>query len=234
MKTKILGLLAFAMLLIMCTDDNDLNVTLKMDGSLFVSVTDDSENPIEDTKVKLYIESLEGDLLDAYYTNTNGEVDFGKVLTGTYVINVDTPKVDGIKYNPIKTLQVTSGSSKEITVNVEEYTGKFKLTIYLSDYLGGGPFTNLDVIVVPNELYDSDYTVAELVARAEFSGRTDTEGVVILDIPSNRDFRLIAYKGTYKKNELTFVNLEKDDYKKYTFSLDTSLYDYKSKLISNL
>lgn len=228
MKTKIIGLLAFVLIFIMCTDETDFTQTLKIDGSLSVNVTDSSDNSIENTKVNLYVESITGDLLDAFYTNSNGNVDFGEVLAGTYVVTIDTPIVNGIKYHPVKLLQVTSGSDKKAIINVQEFIGKIKLTINMSSYLGGGPFSNLNVILVPDELYSASYTVADLIEVAEFSGKTDAQGVFTYSIPSDRDFRLIVYNSRKdRKNVLTSLNLLKDELQKLTFSLDTSLYMIK-------
>jgi len=227
MKTKIFCTLLCAILFTMCTDENNLTYTLKMDGRLTVNVKDSSDNSIKNTKVNLYVESINGSLLDAYYTNNKGVVDFGEVLAGTYVVTVDTPAIDGIKYNPLKLFQVTSGSDKNLIINIQDYIGKVKVTINLSSYLGGGPFINLDVILVPNDLYNANLSVLDLISISEFSGKTDSQGIINFSIPSRRDFRLIVYNNRKdRKNALTLVNLSKDEFKKLTYSVDTSMYIY--------
>lgn len=227
MKTKLFGLLGLTTLLfISCSKDNDVNVTLKTDGTLTVKVTDNSNTLLTGTKVKLY-EDFGDDYLDALNTDSKGLVDFGNVISGTYTLVVDTPKVSGIKYIPIKKVQVVSGLDKSVTINVQEYIGTLKVTFTKSTYLGGGPFAGLNVILVPVERYNSSYTINNLIARAEFSGKTDPQGSITFTTPSTREFWLIVYNDRkYRKNALTSFDLSKDELRKYTYSLDTSLVEY--------
>jgi len=223
MKTKLICLLSLAVLFTYCSEDN-IEVTLKTSGGLKVKVVDNEENAIADTKVKLYDASVSNDYIDALMTNTSGIVDFGELLSGTYTLELDTPKVDGIKYIPAKIVQVISGYNKEAVINVQEFVGSLNITVNKATYLGGGPFVGLNVIIVPSDKYSASYTIDNLISRAEFSGETNSQGFIALSIPSSRSFRLIVYNDLkYRKNVLTTVDLEKDELKKLTYSLDTSL-----------
>lgn len=223
MKTKLICLLSLAVLFTYCSEDN-IEVTLKTSGGLKVKVVDNDENAIADTKVKLYDASVSNDYIDALMTNTSGIVDFGELLSGTYTLELDTPKVDGIKYIPVKIVQVISGYNKEAVINVQEYVGSLNITVNKATYLGGGPFVGLNVIIVPSDKYSASYTIDNLISRAEFSGETNSQGFIAFSIPSSRSFRLIVYNDLkYRKNALTTVDLEKDELKKLTYSLDTSL-----------
>jgi hypothetical protein len=224
MKTTIFGLLIAFFLLSSCSKDNDMTVTLKTDGSLTVKLINSDNNAIPDTKVSLYVGSASGSCLDYYTTSSCGSVDFGEVLSGTYYVVADTPKVDGIKYKPGKLIQIPSGVDKDLVINVEDYIGTLRVTITKAAYLGGAAFSNLDVILVPSESYSASYSVTTLIAKAEFTGKTDTQGVVTFTNPSSRDYRLIVYNSRKtKKNALTLVNLAKDELKKLSYSLDTSM-----------
>jgi len=224
MKAKSLYLLITILLLFSCSKDNDMTIILKTDGSLSVKLIDDKSKAIPNTRVSLYVNSSSGSLLDILTTNSNGSVNFGEVLSGTYFVVADTPKVDGIKYKPSKLIQVPSGVSKNLVVNVQDYTGTVSITIKKAAYLGGNPFSNLDVILVPNELYNASYSVTTLIARAEFASKTDAQGVATFTNPSSRDYRLIVYNSRKtRKNALAIVNLTKGELKTLTFSLDTSM-----------
>lgn len=224
MKAITLYFLMTILLLFSCSKNNDITVTLKTDGSLSIKLTDNNENPISGTKVSLYIGSASGSFLDSYITNGKGVVDFGDVLSGTYYVAADTPKVDGIKYKPGKLIQIPSGIDKNLVINVQDYIGTLSVKINKAAYLGGGAFVNLDVILVPIELYNASYSVTTLITRAEFASKTDTHGVVTFTNPSSRDYRLIVYNSRKtKKNALTVVNLSKGELKTLTFSLDTSM-----------
>lgn len=224
MKTIAYGLLTLLLIASSCSKNDDMTVTLKTDGSLRVKLIDNDDKGLSNTKVSLYIGSSSGSCLDYFKTNSRGWVDFGEVLSGTYYVAADTPKVDGIKYKPGKLIQIPSGVDKDLIINVQDYVGSMQVTIKKAAYLGGGPFANLDVIIVPNELYNANYSVATLITRAEFASKTDALGVTTFTNPSSRDYRLIVYNSRKtKKNALTTVNLLKDELKKLTYSLDTSM-----------
>ncbi len=224
MKAMTLYFLMTILLLFSCSKDNDITVTLKTDGSLSVKLIGNNESPISGTKVSLYVGSASGSCLDSYITNGSGVVDFGAVLSGTYYVVADTPKIDGIKYKPGKLIQVPSGIDKNLVINVQDYIGTLSVKINKAAYLGGGAFTNLDIILVPSELYNASYSVTTLITKAEFASKTDAQGVATFTNPSSRDYRLIVYNSRKtKKNALTVVNLSKGELKTLTYSLDTSM-----------
>ena len=224
MKKIIFGILACTSLFLSCSKDNDITVNLITSGKLSVKLSDDQGISIQNTKVKLYDLNIQNDYLEALITDANGKVNFGDVLSGSYVIAADTPKVNNIKYVPQKNIQVISGLDKEIIINVQNYSGDLSLTFKKASYLGGDPFSNLDVILVPSELYNTSYSVATLITKAEFSGKTNSSGIITFKIPSSRSFKLIIYNSRKtKKNAITTYEINKEELKKATFSVDTSM-----------
>lgn len=163
MKIKLIGLLTLTVIFISYSKNNNMNVVLKTDGSLSVKATDNEGKSISNTKVKLYEGVLSSDYLNALNTDVNGEVFLGEVIFGSYTLDVDTPKVNGIKYIPIKPTQIISGLSSKITINVQRYSGTLKRAFKKSSYLGGGFFSGLNAIIEFLEgLYNKVHTARHL------------------------------------------------------------------------
>jgi hypothetical protein len=219
MKTKILSLFALALIASSCNKNNDLTVTLKQSGPLSVNVTNDAGTPLSDVKVKLYVSDSEDPYLDAINTDKNGNVNFGEVNSGSYSVVLDTPKVNGIKYMPVKEIQVVSGSKKEVKINVQEYIGTVNFTFYQDNYPTNPAFSGLNVILVAYNYGSS--TLAYKIQKAEYSGKTNASGKISFKIPSSRTFQLVVYNDSKtNSNSITYFSVYKDDNINQSYYLD--------------
>ena len=194
MKKLLIIFLALVLITMSCTKSSDnLTVTLKLSGKLSATVIDNTGKGIANVKVAIYDEMSRNNL-DEVKTDGNGFVNFGELNEGTYTISVDTPKVNGIKYHPYKTVQVISASTKNVVINVLEYSGTLNLTFYNESssypYLS---YSGLNVILVSDDVISYNDMIASLIKKAEFTGKTDTDGKIAFALPSGRNFYIIAY-----------------------------------------
>jgi hypothetical protein len=218
---KILLFIVFILLLGSCQKDN-ITVTLKTSGTLSVIVTDNNKNPLINQNVRLYTyySSMSSNLLDNIKTNSNGEVNFGEVTEGTYTVVIDTPKVNGIKYLPIKTVQVLSGSGKTLTINVQEYSGTLNIKVVDNN---NNALSGYNVILIASENFNSSDNINTKINKAEFRSTTNTSGLAVFQIPSSRDFYFIAYDNSKTHiSSYNYAYVEKDG----TISETAEIYIY--------
>lgn len=177
-----------------CQKD-EITVKLRTSGTLSVKVVDNNKQAMANEKVGLYTYYSSGttttsSLLDKIATNSNGEVNFGELAEGSYTLVVDTPKVNGVKYLPIKPIQVLSNINKSVTINVQEYTGTIKINLTNSN---NNPLANYNVILIPSEKYNSSDNVNTCISKAEFRSTSNSAGQATFQVPSSRDFVIMVY-----------------------------------------
>lgn len=177
-----------------CDKTDDMTVYLKTSGRLTTKLVDNNGTAINNTNVKLY-EFYNSDyssssiLLDEMKTDSKGIVDFGDLNAHSYTLVVDTPKVSGIKYLPVKTVQVVSATNKDVVINVQDYVG----TLNLNFKMDNSALSGLNLLIIPYESYSYYESLSYLKNKAEFSGVTDYKGDISFALPSGRHFRIIAY-----------------------------------------
>lgn len=223
MKSKLFILFALSLFFFSC-QDNDLTVTLKQSGNLSVKITDNKSKALSNVKVKLYSGdgSTSYSMLDALTSGADGVVNFGELNYGSYTLVVDTPKVDGIKYLPMKTVQVISGSSKQVSINVQEYVGTLKIIFSKYSYTDYSTtlYSGLNVLLVPYEDYTYSSTLDIYMQAAEFISKADATGTVNFKIPSDRTYYVIIYDDNLKKEVLGYIYVDKDE----SVKLNTLIY----------
>ena len=200
---------------------------IKDSGTLTVKLVDNNNSPLPDIKIKLYNQqspiydvksnliNLYGSILDDGKTDNNGVVNFGELNAGTYYIEADTPKVNGVKYHPQKAFQVIANHSKKITINVEEYTGTLQMLFLNLTNLT--PFQDLTVLLVPSENYISNSTIDNYTTLAEYNTTTDASGYVTFKLPSDRFFYVIVYPADKSFQQYYLIVVSKDETYKNTF-----------------
>jgi hypothetical protein len=222
MKTRFFIALALGFIALSCTKEaDDLTVTLKNSGTLSVKLVDNEGGTISDTKIRLYESTAESYSynIDELYTDNNGFVNFGEVTSGTYILIADTPKVNDIKYMPVKIVQVLTGSDKQVTINVEEYVGtaNLKFVEYVDyNYVG---YSNLNVILVPYEKVNYYDSLETFIGAAEYTGVTDSEGKLSFTIPSSRVYYLIVYDENKNYDKLNYISVSKGEIVSDTYSV---------------
>ncbi len=203
MKKLILFLLiAFVAILISCQKDS-ITVVLKLSGNLNVQIIDSTGKSYPNVKVHLYTfysyssgGSSYSDELDLQKTDSKGSIAFGTIQQGTYYVVSDTIRVGNKIYAPSKTVQILSGETKSLVINVQEYTGTFKLQI--SIYTNGLYDTinrkNLRVALIRYTDYNSRLNRQAVINRAVAIQNSDGNGMVEFDnIPSNISYYPYVY-----------------------------------------
>lgn len=215
---KNLYLIIAAVIFFCSCQKDEITVKLKMSGTLSVKVVDNNKQALANQKVKLYYGSTSSSPLDKIVTNSNGEVNFGELNDGTYYVVVDTPKVNGIKYLPVKPVQVISGSNKSVTINVQEYSGTVKITVI--NYSTYNPLANYNVILIPYEKFSSSDNNTVCISKAEFTAITNTAGQVTFQIPSSREFVLMVYDNTKTNVDKShYINVDQEEIQTTTIQM---------------
>ncbi len=186
-----------------CQKD-EITVNLKQSGSLNVLVADSSGNKFNKVKVSIYSyeliisssnSSLSGAELDEKRTDNNGNISFGELSAGDYVLLADTVKIGAKKYYIVKPVQIISGSTKNIILNPMEYVGTVKINISLitSGIISNIPsLSTLKVALVNYSDYNASFNRQKVISRAVDIQNCDVNGnVVFNNLPS--DIPYLAY-----------------------------------------
>jgi len=203
MKKLILFLLfAIVAVFIGCQKDS-ITVVLKLSGNLNVQIIDSTGKSLPNVRVHLYTYysssssgSSYSEELDLQKTDNNGNIDFGSLQAGTYYVVSDTLRIGKKIYAPSKAVQILSGEKRSLVINVQEYTGTFKLQI--SIYTNGLYDTlnrkNLLVALVPYSDYNSRLKRQAVLNKAVAIKSFDEYGMVEFDnIPSNIQYYSYVY-----------------------------------------
>jgi len=222
MKKVLFIFLSVAIISISCTKTDNLTVTLKQSANLSATITDNTGKGIANTNVKLYDELGQG-ILTQLKTDVNGNVNFGEVNDGSYNLEVDSPKINNIKYNPSKLIQVISASPKNVVINVQDYVGTYNLTFTNTANNPGTVYANLNAILVPVEIYNYNDLLAIQKSKAEFSGKADADGKLSFTIPSDRYFELVVFEnGNTNYSDLYEMSLSKGEIQNSFFDVNLS------------
>lgn len=201
---SLLATLLVATLLWSCSDETDLTITLKESGTLKIELTQDA-NPVAGAMVYLIPEMNVPDkaisntyidyAIDFKETNANGLVDFGEVNAGNYTIITEGVTVSDLVYNPIRIVQVISGSEKKFSIETLDYTGSIKLTVLKYDNITYEyiPNSGLKVAILPEEDLYSTNTIEEAIDIAYVEKTTGSDGILIFDLPSGYYYYAIFY-----------------------------------------
>jgi 5-hydroxyisourate hydrolase-like protein (transthyretin family) len=213
-----------------CTKKQELDITMtqKMDGNLKVKLVNTAGSPLADVKLKLYEDY--GSFIDELKTGSDGYVDFGPVLVGTYKVSFEDILIgtNNKKYTGYKIIQVINGTSKDVTINPEEYVGTFKVKVYNNDdYYNPVPYANVNIALIR---YDD---ASELESSATFntisalfvggSQKTDANGnITFTNVPTG------VYNVFFYLNTTQFlfdyytIDLSKDETVSRSYSYEPS------------
>jgi hypothetical protein len=199
-KTLILVLLAFTALTSCEKDEktefpDEITINQKNieSGTLSVTLKDGSGNAIADQIVDLYDGMSRVERLK---TNSSGAVNFGDLLQGTYSIYCEDVSANGNIFQINKTIQILTGKTKNLSINVEEYVGT--VTVDVKDYWNDDPVANANVKLIRTDDYDKYYSgsYSELIPYTVVSGSTNTNGEVILTNVPTEYYLTLVYNET--------------------------------------
>ncbi len=162
-------------------------------GSLTVTLKDGSGSAIADQIVYLY----EGmSVFELLKTNSSGVANFGDLLSGTYSIYCEDVSANDKIYKINKNIQVLTGKSKDISINVEEYVGT--LTVNVEDNWTSEALANVNVKLIRYSDYQEFFTgnYSDVISYAVFSGSTNSNGQVIFANVPTESYKTIVYNST--------------------------------------
>ena len=222
-KINILLSLLLIILFSSCDKEQDLNIKMTNinSGNLIVQVVDNSGNPIANARIK-----INNGLFDEF-TDEQGQYNFGKLLSGTYYIEIEDVVVNGREYFPEKTIQIIAGEDKTVLINVEEYVGTMIFTVYT--YLGYPVYddttvANVTIALIPYEDFEWGMDFDELLDISTHSQTTNSEGVATFsDVPSNyvyyqlvyidsENYQIITYGYSVDRKDEREIDLDVDEY----------------------
>lgn len=247
MKLKLLSVFLLALFLNSCQDELNKDLTFRMitSSNLTVNVVDGNGTAIPNVKIKLYDRAILTSSTSSSYsslqhinlvsTDANGKADFGQVATGTYYVVIDSVRINGHNYQPIMQFQMNSAVDKNISINPEDYTTNFNFNFSkVEASTSTGMFTvsnfnNLNILLIPYNLYSTNYSLNKLISLAEITGKTNDSGNVSFKVPAYRSYLALVYNdaktvasllNTYYNN---YFSGDKEAIANYNFTLDSKM-----------
>ncbi len=234
MKTKFLSLILLTVLFISCENELDKDLTLRVitSSKLSVNVVDSKGTPISNLNIKLYnsdlLSSTTSSILMQFSslaciysesTDEKGAINFGDVTSGDYLLIIDSVRINGLNYQPMKQFQINSNVDKSITIHPEDYATTFNFKFEKADISKSSPmlsisnFNNLNILFIPKILYSTYYSLDKLISLAEINSKTNATGLVSLRVPSFKSFIAVVYNDA----KTIFAQLPTSTYSNYSF-----------------
>ena len=195
-KINILLSLLLIILFSSCDKEQDLNIKMTNinSGNLIIQVVDNDGNSISNARIKVLNYSTE--LFDEF-SDEQGQYNFGKVLSGTYYIEIEDVIVSDREYFPRKTIQIIAGEDKTVRINVEEYVGTMIFTVNTNlgyPVYNDTTVANVTIALIPSKEYEYNFDFDELLDISTHSQTTNSEGIATFsDIPSNLYYYQLIY-----------------------------------------
>ncbi len=226
---KLSWLLIFTIIFISCEKDDDtqlenLTVLVNNSGTLTVKVMENTQTPYGDALVYVYSDLSEGGVIFQDTTSSDGILNVGKLLEGSYYCRVYAEK-DNKDYSDAMLFQIIAGDTKTVEINPFLNVGTISVKIVNNDSII--PYVN--VVLIPHNNYSNeDYEFDDLIEEAYFNGTTNSEGWVSFEgvpvgSPYGYEYSIMAYISyenysyPYQGNSL---HAYKNDEQKYTVEVD--------------
>ena len=227
MRKNLILLLAFVAVLVSCSED-EYTVTLKESGKLTAQLTQngtaisgetvylipESSVSNKDSKSSLIAYSI-----DYKETDENGNVDFGEVNSGNYYVATDGIEISGKTYYPSKVTQVVSGGTREVTMDVMDYTGTIELTVleYDYNYYDYMPVSGVKVAILDEDDYSNANSFDDWMDSKIEESTTDSNGEVSFTLPSGTYYVAVVYitdsygdVTDYDTEYLTYLDMDEE------------------------
>ena len=207
-----------------CSKEKDeLVLYQKQAGKLKIEVyQQDNETPVTDQLVNLHKGSAE---FKFEKTNSEGKIDFGKVLQGNYTISLKDVNLgaendlsEASVYNINKNAQVMTDETTKEIINVKDYIGSFYVTVI--DRYTDSVYNDANVYLLKKNIYDRyDYFIdaeSDIDPYAIDKKTTDDQGMAtFVDIPANYSYSFLVVCKTdssdIKTNGIDFYLETKED-----------------------
>ena len=185
-----LGTLAF----FACKKEN--NVAPSEKNALTINVVDSSKKAIPNSYINItHFVSQNYFLIINDSTGTDGVFNVEKLIEGDYLLKVSSKKGKKI-YSDTKYFQVVADVQKTISINPFRNYGAIIVTAKDEE---SAVISDINVAVIPNYIYSSSYTLAQLKAKAWETVKTDSNGrAVFADLPAVTEdtYSFLFYKST--------------------------------------
>jgi hypothetical protein len=195
MKSKLTLLILLLAVFTSCKKTTNVDVTLSTSGKLTYKLLDDAQKGIPNVKVSLYDNlanfSNTTILLETRITDQNGIVDFGDLNPKNYLIILDSPMVNNVKYNIQDYVQILTGTTKNKEIKVSDFSGTFNLKVKSSK--NNVSLKNVGVLIVPSNKYAYYSSTTDYFKIADYKGVCDDAGLVSFKVPSNKAYNILVY-----------------------------------------
>lgn len=248
-KFFVLSLLIF---LVAACDDKvelgDLNYILNEAGTLKVSIVDKDLKAIEGAKFLVFdyeilkSTSLLGNILNTEsvairtgLTDNKGEINFGKLNKGTYIIACTLNSNDFSDLTIYQFTQIVADHETTIPFNVSDYEGSLDiLAVGINQYNSKLPLDSLNIALIPTSEFKDYYSFNDLLSRSIPCGTTNDNGIITANNLPIGNYYMLGYydnmrydiMSDYSSSGYSYITITRGE------TLKKTMYGETAKLIA--